>query len=198
MSDTVPTPSPTAPSTGVGGTPSISTNIPPTGTTKAGVNVQSGEDPGDVLDREQEIQDQYEDLTVEELKDEIDSRNEDREDEDSHLVKSGNKADLIERLKEDDKRASSDPEAPAEVTGVAVVQEQRVGEGIVKTYSTGTDSPALRPFNEDPDYVNPADQQAAEEQEAQRASFEEAARREAPDADRLLRDFDPEGQKEDK
>lgn len=43
----------------------------------------------------------YDDMTKDELKAEIDSRNEGR-DEDDHLSKAGNKQDLIDRLVEDD------------------------------------------------------------------------------------------------
>lgn len=45
--------------------------------------------------------DTYEDMTIAELKEEIDSRNADRDEED-HLSKTGNKAELIERLEADD------------------------------------------------------------------------------------------------
>lgn len=203
MSNTVPTPPPPPPpssSRGGAGVPAGSgTGVGATSVTSGttgGDNVQSG--GGAVLDRGDQVQDNYEDLTVEELKDLIDERNEERDDED-HLTKSGKKEDLIERLREDDKRVAADPETPAKVTGVEVVQESRVGEGVVRTYSTGTDSPALKPFSGDPDYVNPADEEAVERYESQREALVEAQTREAPDGDRLLRDFDPdEGQEEDK
>lgn len=48
----------------------------------------------------------YDDMTKSELKDEIDRRNADR-DEDDHLSKSGNKADLVARLEDDDEAAGS-------------------------------------------------------------------------------------------
>ena len=56
---------------------------------------------GEDDDEADESEDTYDDMTVTELKAEIESRNEDR-DEDDHLSKTGNKAELVARLEEDD------------------------------------------------------------------------------------------------
>lgn len=67
-------------------------------TREGGVTDATLNPPGDTADTERS---EYEELTVEELKAEIDDRNTGRDD-DQHLPKSGNKADLVQRLVDDD------------------------------------------------------------------------------------------------